>query len=60
MCINEDNPGPKNNKVDNYFYYIPINVLLYIQAVPSSGIQTRRSYFPYDHSVIFQIRIMSV
>ena len=31
------------------FYYIPINVLLKIQAVPSSGIQTSRSHFPYHN-----------
>ena len=49
------------------YYYIPINVLLKIQAVPSSGIQTSGSHFPYHHcdfpyhhSVIFRIRIMLV
>ena len=32
-----------------YMYYIPINVRLKIQAIPSSGIQTSRSHFlnPY-------------
>ena len=43
-----------------YIYYIPIYVLLKIQAVPSSGIQTSELHFPYHHSVIFRIRIMPV
>jgi len=41
-------------------YYIPNNALLKIQAVPSSGIQTSRTHFPYHHSVIFRFRIMPV
>jgi len=38
---------------DTLIYYIPIKVLLKIQAVPSSEIQTSESHFPYHHSVIF-------
>jgi len=34
-------------------YYIPINVLLKIQSVPSSGIQTNGWHFPYYHSQVF-------
>ena len=33
--------------------YIPINVLLKIQSVPSSVIQTSGSHFPYYHSLFF-------
>ena len=46
--------------LNKFIYYIPINVLLKIHAVPSSWIQTSGSYFPYHQSVIFQIRIMPV
>ena len=43
-----------------FTYYIPINVLLEIQSVPSSAIQTSGLHFPYHHSLIFRIRIMPV
>ena len=48
------------NNLHLHIYYIPINVLPKIQAVPSGGIETSGSHFPYHHIVILRIRIMPV
>ena len=67
MCLHINIPTPLTNYTNEYMFsenlsicYVPINVLLKIQAAPSSGIQTSESHFPYHHSVIFRIRIMPV
>ena len=54
MCLHFNIPTTLTNYTHAYIfseilsiYYIPINVLLKIQAAPSSGIQTSESHFPY-------------
>jgi len=50
MCLHINIPTPLTNYTNEYMfsenlsiYYVPINVLLKIQAAPSSGIQTSGS-----------------
>ena len=44
--------------VDMLLCHIPIIVLLKIQGVPSSGIQTSGSHFPYHHILFFHFNHM--